>query len=35
MACNPAMDAVYLENWAARLGVTRLLERARADAAES
>jgi hypothetical protein len=35
ISANPAMDAVYVENWAARLGVTRLLERARADAAES
>jgi hypothetical protein len=29
---NPAMDWEYVNSWAARLGVTALLERARADA---
>lgn len=32
VSANPTMDAAYLEGWAARLGVTRLLEKARADA---
>jgi hypothetical protein len=32
LATNPELDAVYVAHWASELGVTRLLERAQADA---
>jgi hypothetical protein len=32
LATNPELDAAYVAHWASELGVTRLLERAQADA---
>ncbi|HTP31808.1 MAG TPA: hypothetical protein VMJ75_06520 [Candidatus Acidoferrales bacterium] len=32
ISANTSLDLTYLQHWAARLGVTRLLEKAQADA---